>query len=178
MIPVRYFIVKFKEQRRARRIEPNEEFKVTPSVKKALKAVAKMAKKMGHHFYAFYNSYRDEWLPERSRATAFCARGDAEDVAFEVVRKAPHLIGFVEVLALYHRVGPRFVLNRVRYCALCGTCSIYTKLVPSGYIPGAPAGKIAEWKCDDLYECVRRTSMKMSKRGANKRATGPIVMAQ
>lgn len=178
MIPVRYFIVKFNEQRKARRIEPNEEFKVTPDVLKAVKEVAKMAKKLGHHFYSFYNFHRDEWLPERNRATAFCARGDAEDVAFEVVRKAPHLIGFVEVLALHHKVGPRWVLNRVRWCSLCGTCSIYAKLVPSGYIPSATTGRIAEWKCDDLYECVRRTFMKMSRRGTNKRATGPIVMVQ
>lgn len=178
MIPVRFFIVKFEEQRSGpRRIEPNEEFKVDRATVKAIKEIFKMAKRMGHTFYAFYNFHRHEWVSERTRATAFCSKSDAEDVAFEVIRRAPHLIGYVEVLPLRHKVGPRWVLNRVRYCSRCGTCDIFAKLKPSGYIPTRP-GKIAEWECSDEYDCFRRRLMKMSKRGRNKRATGPIVMIQ
>lgn len=178
MIPVRFFIVKFNEQRSgARRIEPNEEFKVDPATVKALREVAKMSRKMGHQFYAFYNFHHNEWRSEKVRATAFCSKSDAEDVAFEIIRQAPHLIGYVEVLALRHRVGPRWVLNRVRYCSLCGTCDIFARLKPAGYIPTRP-GRIAKWECSDEYDCLRRRLMKMSKRGRNKRATGPIVMIQ
>lgn len=175
MIPVRFFIVRFDEQRGTRL--SNEEVKVDPATVKALKEVFKMAKKMGHQFYAFYNFHRGEWVSERTHATAFCGKSDAEDVAFEILRKAPTLIGHVEVLALHHRVGPRWVLNRVTYCAECGTVSIFSKLKPSGYIPGRP-GRIAKYECASTYDCMRRRLMKMSKRGRNKRATGPIVVIQ
>lgn len=159
MIRNRWFIVKFAEERKLRRIDPAEKFEVQIPLD-VLKMVASMAQKMGHYFHHFYNIHKNEWVGIRNQATAFSARKDAEAEAFEVIRKNPSLIGLVEVHRLRWRIGPNWLIERVHFCDYCGTCSIYAELLPHRYA-FQPLSKLAAWKCKDEYECFRRQQMKM-----------------
>ena len=90
-----------------------------------------------------------KFVRARNLATAFRCRVDADRYAFECVQNNLDRLGKVEVRRLRQKLGPRFLLNRLRTCQKCGTYSVWTVL---------------DWttsKCSDQYECFRRQQMKM-----------------
>ena len=177
MIRSRWFIGKWREEpNRSERTNLPEELvrEVTP----VLKEIVETLERLGHHFLTFYNVSDAGFYPVRNRATAFCSRSDAEDAAFELLRRFPNLIGKVEVMRLRIKRGPNWLLQRVQFCSECGICSIYATMTPSGYSNWPNVDKVSQWKCKDEYECVRRSFMNMGEPGVNPKTTGPIVWVE
>ncbi len=176
MIRNRWFIGKWRQEPNRAEGRVNLPDEVVKAVLPVMRELVETLERLGHHFLAFYNVGDGQFYNVRNLATAFCSRSDAEDAAFELLRVSPDLIGRVEVMRLRIKRGPNWLLRRVKFCAKCGTCSIYTRMKPSGYSSWPNIDKVSEWECSEPYDCFRRSRMNMGKPGVNPKTTGPIVM--